>query len=229
MPVQYSQMDILYGACTRETLLAMIENFVPTFPEEQAKLDALAIGGWLMGFNISYKGAEVLINRYPQGWQVEYEENNYFFGDPILIWTMTKTGSTRWSAVGMPDLRGVMVAARRHGLGYGVTISKKYGRKRCFLSMARPDREFTDAEIEIVEAKFTMWCELLLNRAKLTEGEIAVLRSFRDGHGQRECATDLGISEATVKQRLSKACSKLGASSRTQAVAIAVSRGYLNG
>ena len=109
-----------------------------------------------------------------------------------------------------------------------MTISKKYGRKRCFLSMARPDREFTDAEIEIVEAKFTMWCELLLNRASLTEGEIAVLRSFRDGHGQRECAAALNISEATVKQRLSKACTKLGAASRTQAVALAATRGYLD-
>lgn len=213
----------------RGTFSTMIENFVPTFPEEQAKLDAIATGGWLMGFNISYKGAEVLINRYPQGWQDEYEENNYFFGDPVLIWTMTKTGSTRWSEVKLPDLRGVMVAARRHGMAHGVTVSKKYGRKRCFLSMARPDREFSDAEIEIVEAKFTMWCELLLNRAKLTDGEIDVLRAFRDGQAQRDCAASLGISEATVKQRLSKACTKLGAASRTQAVAIAVSRRYLDG
>lgn len=206
----------------------MLQDFVPNFPEEEAKLDALATGGWIMGFNISYKGAEVLMNRYPSTWQVEYEENNYVFGDPILVWTMTKTGATRWSEVGIPDLRGVMQRAAKHGLRHGVTITKKYGRKRCFLSMARPDREFTDAEIEIVEAKFTMWCELLLNRAKLTEGEIAVLRCFRDGQAQRDCAAALGISEATVKQRLAKACTKLGAASRTQAVAIAVSRGYLN-
>lgn len=207
----------------------MLQDFVPNFPEEEAKLNALAPSGWFMGFNISYKGAEVLINRYPSSWQVEYEENNYFFGDPILIWTMTKTGSIRWSEVGIPDLRGTMASAARHGLRYGATVTKKYERKRCFVSMARPDREFTDAEIEIVEAKFIMWCELLLNKARLTEGELAVLRAFRDGHGQRECAAELGISEATVKQRLSKACSKLGATSRTQAVAMAVSRGYLNG
>ena len=221
-------MDIPSSSNSRGSKPVMLQNFVPNFADEQDRLDALATGGWLMGFNISYKGAEILINRYPPAWVAEYEENNYFFGDPVLVWTMTKTGSTRWSAIRMPDLRSVMVVARRHGLAYGATISKKYGRKRCFLSMAHKDREFTDAEIEIVEAKFTMWCELLLNRASLTEGEIAVLRSFRDGHGQRECAAALNISEATVKQRLSKACTKLGAASRTQAVALAATRGYLD-
>ena len=214
-------MDISSSSPSAKVASPMLQDFVPNFPEEEAKLDALAPGGWIMGFNISYKGAEVLINRYPPGWQVEYEENNYFFGDPILVWTMTKTGAIRWSKVGFPDLRGIMEGAARHGLRYGATVTKKYDRKRCFLSMARPDREFTDAEIEIVEAKFTMWCELLLNKARLTEGELDVLRSFRNGHGQRECAAELGISEATVKQRLSKACSKLGATSRTQAVAMA--------
>lgn len=206
----------------------MLQDFVPNFPEEEAKLDALAPAGWFMGFNISYKGAEVLINRYPSAWQAEYEENNYFFGDPTLVWTMTKIGAIRWSSIAVPDLRGVMQRAAHHGLRYGMTITKKYGNKRCFLSMARQDREFTDTEMEIVEAKFTMWCELLLNRAHLTDGEIAVLRAFRDGQAQRECAASLGISEGTVKQRLSKACTKLGAASRTQAVATAVARGYLD-
>ena len=37
----------------------------------------------------------------------------------------------------------------------------------------------------------------------------------------------LGIAEATVTQRAQKACAKLGAKTRTQAVAIAVARNYL--
>ena len=69
--------------------------------------------------------------------------------------------------------------------------------------------------------------DLVLNRAALTPAELDVLRCFRDGLGQIETATQLGIAESTVKQRALKACGKLGAKSRTQAVAIAVARNYL--
>ena len=61
----------------------------------------------------------------------------------------------------------------------------------------------------------------------VTPAELDVLRCFRDGLGQIETATQLAIAESTVKQRAVKACGKLGAKSRTQAVAIAVARNYL--
>jgi LuxR family transcriptional regulator len=68
-----------------------------------------------------------------------------------------------------------------------------------------------------------------LARASLTDAELAVLRAFRDGLGQKETADALGIAESTVKQRAIRACSKLGAHTRTQAVAIAVQRNYFDG
>ena len=45
--------------------------------------------------------------------------------------------------------------------------------------------------------------------------------------GQRAIAEKLGIAEATVTQRAQKACSKLAAKTRTQAVAIAVARNFI--
>ena len=56
--------------------------------------------------------------------------------------------------------------------------------------------------------------------------ELDVLGGLKDGLGQFEISQHLGISESTVKQRALKACTKLGAKSRTQAVAIAVARNY---
>lgn len=205
----------------------MLHDLIPSFDAEVAKLNELAPSGWIMGFNLTYRGPEHLHNGYPDGWRKIYEERNYFFGDPIAAWTMLNEGAIRWSEVKIPDMRGVMPEARKFGLNYGVAISRKVARKRSFLTISRPDREFRDDEILTTQAKFSLWNDLVVNRASLTDGEIDVLRCFRDGLGQAETAETLGISESTVKQRAVKACAKLNAKTRTQAVALAVARNYL--
>ncbi|TRW94285.1 LuxR family transcriptional regulator [Paracoccus sp. M683] len=205
----------------------MLHDLIPSFDGEVAKLNELAPSGWIMGFNLTYRGPEHLHNGYPDGWRKIYEERNYFFGDPIAAWTMLNEGAIRWSEVKIPDMRGVMPEARKFGLNYGVAISRKVARKRSFLTISRADREFRDDEILTTQAKFSLWNDLVVNRASLTDGEIDVLRCFRDGLGQAETAETLGISESTVKQRAVKACAKLNAKTRTQAVALAVARNYL--
>ncbi|AUH66815.1 LuxR family transcriptional regulator [Paracoccus zhejiangensis] len=205
----------------------MLHDLIPSFDAEVAKLNELAPSGWIMGFNLTYRGPEHLHNGYPDGWRKIYEERNYFFGDPIAAWTMLNEGAIRWSEVKIPDMRGVMPEARKFGLNYGVAISRKVARKRSFLTISRADREFRDDEILTTQAKFSLWNDLVVNRASLTDGEIDVLRCFRDGLGQAETAETLGISESTVKQRAVKACAKLNAKTRTQAVALAVARNYL--
>jgi len=205
----------------------MLNDLIPNFDDEITQMHALAPTGWIMGFNLTYRGPEHLYNAYPEAWRKIYEDRNYFFGDPIAMWTMTHDGAVRWSAVRIPDLRGVMVGAKKYKLNYGVAISRKVAGKRSFLTLSHPEREFTDDEISRCTAKFNLWTDMVLNRAALTPAELDVLRCFRDGQGQQDTAANLGIAESTVKQRALKACAKLGAKSRTQAVAIAVARNYL--
>ena len=61
----------------------------------------------------------------------------------------------------------------------------------------------------------------------LTEREIEVLRQVAEGNRNRDIATKLFISEETVKVHIKHVMEKLGASDRTQAVAIAVRRGII--
>lgn len=205
----------------------MLHDLIPHFDDEIALLREMAPTGWIMGFNLTYRGPEHLYNAYPDAWRALYEDRNYFFGDPIAVWTITNDGATRWSEVRIPDIRGVMGQAKKYRLNFGCAISRKVAGKRSFLTLSKPDREFTDQEILTVQAKFTLWTDLVTNRAALTAAELDVLRCFRDGLGQSETAEHLDISESTVKQRAIKACSKLGAKTRTQAVALAVARNYL--
>jgi DNA-binding NarL/FixJ family response regulator len=61
----------------------------------------------------------------------------------------------------------------------------------------------------------------------LSEREIEVLREVARGTSNKIIAAHLSISEATVKAHIQKILVKLGASDRTHAVSIAMTRGFL--
>lgn len=66
-----------------------------------------------------------------------------------------------------------------------------------------------------------------MNEELLTEREIEVLREVAGGNRNREIAERLFISEETVKVHIKHIMEKLGASDRTQAVAIGLRRGII--
>ena len=66
-----------------------------------------------------------------------------------------------------------------------------------------------------------------MTRVQITPQEMRVLRQVAEGMSNREIGETLFISEATVKIHLSHLFEKLGASSRTDAVAKAVERGLI--
>ncbi len=61
----------------------------------------------------------------------------------------------------------------------------------------------------------------------LTEREVAVLRKVAMGSFNKIIASELNLSEATVKGHMKSILSKLGANDRTHAVTIALKRGFI--
>ncbi|MBV9678873.1 MAG: response regulator transcription factor [Acidobacteriaceae bacterium] len=61
----------------------------------------------------------------------------------------------------------------------------------------------------------------------LTRRELEVLRTMANGSGNKEIADQLGISDNTVKFHIAQIMAKLGAHSRTEAVAIGMKRGLV--
>lgn len=61
----------------------------------------------------------------------------------------------------------------------------------------------------------------------LTAREVEVLRLVALGHGNKEVAAQLNVSEHTVKFHVSSVLAKLGARSRTEAVTIGILRGLV--
>jgi two-component system, NarL family, response regulator len=63
----------------------------------------------------------------------------------------------------------------------------------------------------------------------LTNREVQVLRRVAMGTANKSIATELSVSEATIKAHMKSILAKLGANDRTHAVTIAVKRGFLEG
>jgi DNA-binding NarL/FixJ family response regulator len=64
---------------------------------------------------------------------------------------------------------------------------------------------------------------------QLSEREVEILARVAQGNSNKIIASQLGISEATVKYHLQSVLSKLGAKDRTHAVTIAMKRGFIDG
>jgi DNA-binding NarL/FixJ family response regulator len=96
-----------------------------------------------------------------------------------------------------------------------------------------PPRELVDVIRQVHAGKKRVPPEVASKLAEhlsdeaLTEREIGVLRHVAGGNRNRDIAEQLFISEETVKVHIKHIMEKLGASDRTQAVAIAVRRGII--
>ena len=104
---------------------------------------------------------------------------------------------------------------------------------RGYLLKTMPPRELVDG-IRLVHAgKKRVPAEIAAHLAEhlgeevLTERELDVLRQVAGGNRNRDIAQRLYISEETVKVHVKHIMAKLGASDRTQAVAIGIRRGFI--
>lgn len=202
---------------------SVLSQLIPGFEQELAQVSAMAPSGLVIGFNVTWKGPEHVLSLFPLKWQKHYHRRAYYFADPVFKWLSTNAGVSRWSDISFFDPFNIMEKAKDYGLVYGFVVSVHIGEKKSFITLSRPDREFTDEEIAEVEPVFRSWAEIMTGE-ELSERELEALRLLASGLTTREIAEKLELSEPAVKLRLSKATKKLGAKSRTQAVAIAVWR-----
>jgi len=102
-----------------------------------------------------------------------------------------------------------------------------------YVLKSTPRREMLEAIRKVHSGKKTVPPEVAAQLAEhmgggvLSEREIGVLRQISGGNRNKDIADRLFISEETVKVHIKHIMEKLGASDRTQAMAIAVRRGII--
>jgi DNA-binding NarL/FixJ family response regulator len=104
---------------------------------------------------------------------------------------------------------------------------------RGYLLKSMPPKELLDGIRQVHAGKKRIPPEIVAHLAEhlsdetLTAREVEVLRQVAGGNRNRDIAEHLFISEETVKVHVKHVMDKLGASDRTEAVAIAIRRGII--
>lgn len=199
------------------------------FELDTRQVEDLAPGGHFLALRIGFAFPMVEHNTLPRKWVEHYQARGLVMVDPVMTWLYANTGVVRWSEIDNDDPRDVMGQAEEFGLNYGVAISHhdSRGNERSFGSFARPDREFEDAEIEVLESIVRIMHDSLIPPANLTNAELEALGMVKNGLLMKEIADLLGVSEGAVKQRLKNAKNKLKAKNSTHAASMATSYGLI--
>jgi DNA-binding NarL/FixJ family response regulator len=104
---------------------------------------------------------------------------------------------------------------------------------RGYMLKSMPPKDLVDAIRQVHAGKKRIPPQIAARLAEhfsdelLSAREIEVLKHVADGNRNREIAERLFISEETVKVHIKHIMEKLGASDRTEAVTIAVRRGFM--
>jgi len=146
----------------------------------------------------------------------------------------------------LPDMSGIdaMIAIRAEFPGARIIVLTTFegdveiqraleAGARGYMLKSMPPKDLVEAIRQVHAGKKRVPAELAAQLAEhmsdesLTEREIDVLRHVAGGNRNRDIAEKLFISEETVKVHVKHIMEKLGASDRTQAVAIGVRRGII--
>jgi DNA-binding NarL/FixJ family response regulator len=146
----------------------------------------------------------------------------------------------------LPDMSGIdtMIAIRTEFSGARIIMLTTFegdvevqraleAGARGYMLKSMPPKELVEVIRQVHAGKKRVPAELAAQLAEhlsddaLTEREVDVLRHVAGGNRNRDIAERLFISEETVKVHVKHIMVKLGASDRTQAVAIAVRRGII--
>ena len=196
-------------------------------PVIELLLNEMAIAapaGFAVGLHIRYVSPLIMVNTYPEAWQEVYTAKVYGLRDPTLAWGLSHSGTRRWSQIGLPDPFGLLSEAAQYGLVYGMIAAMGPMSSRTIAGAARPDREFTDDEMEHIHRIVQRMHDLSEPPARLSGPQADALKCIADGDRHAAAAARLGISESAFKARLTSARQKLMA--RTTAEAVQRAREY---
>ncbi len=185
------------------------------------RLDELAPLGYNAGLHIRFARPLYFRSTYSAEWQEEYAKCQYALRDPLVFWGIGKTGRTRWSEITLPDPFGVMLKARAAGLVFGAVVSCGKLTSRTIVGVSRDDREFTDAEMDVVAEITEGLHQVAEPPADLASGDLEALRIFDVLEDTSRAASKIGITEDALKARLSSAQIRLGASSMAETIRLA--------
>lgn len=174
--------------------------------------------GYYIGLHIRLAAPMMAFVTYPQGWIDHYTEQAFALRDPTIAWGFSATGAARWSEMGIPDPFHILDQAAKFGMKYGAVLSCGLISSRTIASVTRPDREFTQDEIDRVLVGVQRLHDMTEQTESLTKAQKDALRLIAAGDRHSAAAAKLGISESALKARLLSARQRLMARTLAEAI-----------
>ena len=182
--------------------------------------------GFTLALDYGLRGPAVFRSTFPKEWQEEYEKQNYYRSDPILLTAGLMAGAWRWSDVLFSNRSKVMARAQKHGLRFGAIACSRSRKGLSFLSVARSDRELRDDEISRLRRTFESIHGFGRGENVLSERALRTVENLSKGAMLKEIAEWEEVSEAAIKSRLAAARNIMGAKTNAALVAKCKDAGY---
>jgi LuxR family transcriptional regulator len=189
-----------------------------------------APAGFYIAIRVGFAFPMVEHNRLPPTWVREYTASGLIVHDPAMSWAYRNCGVCRSSELGEEDSQGVLELAKNHGLNFGAVasyIDPGEASQRTFGFFYRSDREYRADELDWLNDQLIAAHHAYARPTRLTAAELETLSLVKNGLLMKEIASQLGISESAIKQRLKNARVKLNAKTGPQAAATATMLGMI--
>lgn len=188
------------------------------------------------------KGANSRIySNYPEPWQDQYLEHNYFVIDPVVTTAKRSHQPFAWSGAMMQrqggEVKRIALEAELFGIRAGISIPIRAGfGATAMLTLASERPEAADVEFRDVISLSTAVAFLHAKVAQLpvqmqkgpdillSPRELTCVAWASEGKTKAETASMIGIKEKTVRFYLEEARKKLGARNISHAVRLATLR-----
>jgi LuxR family quorum sensing-dependent transcriptional regulator len=184
----------------------------------------------------------VLLNHWPRDWYERYNGRDYLHVDPVIRKLRSTTAPVVWSDVSYDPssdktAHAVMTEARDFSLRKGMSVpiytlsgdqaAFSFGGTHFELSSADQKALYLIAIYGHNKARGLHSQTKTSVRPRLSRRETEILQWTAAGLGSGDIADRLDLSYATVETYIKRACWKLDASCRTQAVAEAIRTGLI--
>jgi len=194
------------------------------------------------------KSRFVFVSNYPQAWWDFYQENNYFFQDPLVHYGSCQVTPVLWDRFYSMDENTfggslqVLEKAREFGLSYGITspVHSPQGSKGLLSMVAQSSPQTGSVDERIAKVHLlAAYVSEVVNRLTQRDESDELLETISgreqecllwaaEGKTTWETAQILNISERTVLFHMQNAMKKLDAANKSHAVARAICYGIIS-
>ncbi len=209
--------------------------------------DSLGYPKYLLAIQKYHPSGQVVraaLSTYPKEWLHKYDERKYILLDPAVRQVLQSAIPFCWDELETRSRReqGFLRDAKEHGLGEGMTIPIHWiGGELFVLSLSgAPVPVESSSRWQQYSKAYEFLCtnvsnlrEILLSGYErdpvvpLTSAQREVLEMLMQGNTAKGIARSLGIHVRAVEDRLARACGRLNANSRAQAMVRALTSGQI--